>query len=118
MKHKYKLIMSGFSAGILNGLFGSGGGMIVVPCLEKYSSLPPKKAHATAVAVIAPLALVSIFRYGGFANVDIGVISKVCIAGTIGSFLGARLMKNMKSQVLKKIFGCFIIVAAVRMVLL
>lgn len=117
MKHKYKLILSGFSAGVCNGLFGSGGGMIVVPCLEKYASLPAKKAHATAVAVIAPLALVSIFRYLGFAGTDIGVITKVCIAGTIGSFLGARFMKRLKSHVLKKVFGCFIILAAVRMVI-
>lgn len=117
MKHKVALGLSGFAAGICNGLFGSGGGMIVVPCLEKFRELPTKKAHSTAVLVIAPLALVSVFRYVGFTETDKSILFTVSLAGIVGSFIGAKLMKKVKGKLIRRIFACFIIIAAVRMVM-
>ncbi|MBQ8588106.1 MAG: sulfite exporter TauE/SafE family protein [Clostridia bacterium] len=117
MKNKFKIIFWGCLAGLCNGLFGSGGGMVVVPCLENKFDVEPQKAHATAIAVILPLTLVSIIRYMSFSNVEPKLLFTACAGGALGSFAGAKLLKRFSSKVLKRIFGIFILAAAVRMVI-
>ena len=56
-------ILSGALIGIINGLFGGGGGMIAVPVLIGLLGYPQKEAHATAIAVIAPVCAVSAAAY-------------------------------------------------------
>ena len=57
-KKKWYYVFLGLTAGILNGLFGAGGGVAVVPMLEK-AGIEPKKAHATSISIILPLSLLS-----------------------------------------------------------
>ncbi len=117
MKDKFRIIFWGSLAGLCNGLFGSGGGMVVVPCLENKFSVEPQKAHATAIAVILPLTVVSIIRYASFCSVERGLLFTACIGGAAGSFAGAKMLKRFSSKVLRRVFGVFILVAAVRMVI-
>ena len=63
MKEKWKYALSGAAAGTANGLFGAGGGMILVPLLTRWAKLPDKKAFATSISIIAPMCLVSIVIY-------------------------------------------------------
>lgn len=118
MKNKGKLIIMGIFTGFCNGLFGSGGGMIAVPALEKYAGLKPKMAHATAIGVILPITVVSIFKYSAFSSVNLKDLIFVCIGGSIGSVIGAKLLKRFSGKTIKKIFGSVIIIAALRMVML
>ena len=60
-KKYYRHISIGLVSGILNGLFGSGGGCIVVPAMEKFLKMDEKKSHATAIAVILVMSAVSSF---------------------------------------------------------
>ena len=59
-------ILTGLAAGLINGIFGGGGGMIVVPMLVHLLKCLPKKAHATAILIILPLSLVSGIFYAAF----------------------------------------------------
>jgi len=118
MKQRLKLVLFGAMAGICNGVFGSGGGMIVVPFLEKAERFEPQRAHATAIAVILPVTVVSIFKYSRFSAVDTKTLFVACLGGILGSFIGAKLLKRFSGDTIRKIFGCFIMVAAVRMVLI
>ena len=117
MSEKLKMIIFGIFAGTINGLFGSGGGMIVVPGLERFFNTPVRKAHATAIGVIFPLAVVSALRYSRFVKIDFAILPGVCLGGAVGSFLGARLLKKFTSDNLKRIFSCVIIASALRMVI-
>ena len=116
MKKEYKLIAFGALAGFLNGLFGSGGGMVVVPFLKK-TGVPAAKAHATAIAVILPLTVLSIWRYASFGRVDTGVLAKVCLGGIAGGIAGSKLLKKFSPSFLRYGFSVVVIVSAVRMVL-
>ena len=60
---KIMLLLLGGMIGFINGFFGGGGGMICVPTLEKALKLDNKRAHATAIAVIFPLSLISCAIY-------------------------------------------------------
>ena len=60
MTKKCKRTAIGLVTGFANGLFGSGGGTIVVPAMERFLGEEEHKAHATAIAVILPLSLLSL----------------------------------------------------------
>lgn len=107
----------GAVTGILNGLFGSGGGTVAVPGMEKFLSVETKKAHATAIAVILPLSIVSIFVYIGKVQVDLKTLVAVSVGGVLGGYAGAVLLNKLSLRWIHYIFGAFMIAAAVRMVL-
>ncbi len=58
-KNKVKLLSIGIITGFINGLFGSGGGTIVVPALIFLLGMDDHKAHATAISIILPLSIIS-----------------------------------------------------------
>lgn len=120
MNKKKTLLKSsviGALVGFCNGLFGSGGGTVAVPVMEKFLGVEEHKAHATAIAIILPLTAVStvLYIYKGFF--DFTLSWQVSLGGVAGGLLGAYLLKKIPSKILRKIFGVFIMAAAVRMVI-
>lgn len=106
----------GTITGFLNGLFGSGGGSIAVPCLEKFKNLEPHKAHATAISIILPLCIVSIFVYSKHTTVEFQYVLFVSIGGIIGGYIGAKFLKKISPTWLHRIFGIFMLIGAWRMI--
>ena len=106
----------GVVAGFFNGLFGSGGGTIIVPFLEKFLKLDPQKSHATAIFIISGFTLVSLIFYAFSAQLDFALALKVSLGGVLGGFIGAKLLHKLSFPTIHKIFGLFMIAAAVRMV--
>ena len=112
-----KLAAIGLLTGLCNGLFGSGGGTIAVPAMEIVLHVEEHKAHATAIAIILPLTLISVTGYIFNKYVDWNLTWQVAAGGIAGGFIGAHLLKRIPSRVLRKVFGLFMIAAAIRMVL-
>lgn len=108
--------IAGLAAGLLNGLLGAGGGMVIVPLFEK-AGLKPTQAHATSIAVITPLCVLSAFFYlrgGGFSLRD---ALPFLPAGLIGAYLGAKTLPHIPQGLLRRTFGAFMLYAAFRMLL-
>lgn len=112
-----KTILIGAITGFANGLFGSGGGTIVVPCMERFLNVEEHKAHATAIAIILPLSLLSIAFYIWKTDVLWNIALYASLGGVIGGFIGAKLLNKLSGVWLHRIFGIFMIVAAIRMIL-
>ena len=112
-----KIIAIGIAAGLCNGLFGAGGGMIVVPSMVHFLKVEDHDAHATAIAVILPLVVVSSFIYFKNGYIDLGKALPVAVGSVIGGISGAYLLDRIPSHWLRKIFALFMIAAAVRMLL-
>lgn len=109
------MLLAGLVVGALNGLLGSGGGMICVPMLKRFG-LEQKKAQATAMFVILPISIASMIIYitrGGFnfgANIFV-------IAGVIaGGIIGAKILNKMNNNLVGIIFALIMLVAGIRMV--
>jgi len=109
-------ILVGLVTGAANGLFGAGGGTILVPSLQKFLKMETHKSHATAIAVILPLTLVSIFFYRHAGETNWGALLWISLGGLAGGFLGAKLLDKLTSKWLHRIFGLFMMAAAIRMV--
>ncbi len=111
-----KYLGIGLTAGIANGLFGSGGGTIAVPAMVYLLDEEEHHAHATALLIILPLTLVSSVFYLINNYVDWNITWKAMVGGVAGGIIGAFLLNKCPSGVLRKIFGIFMIVAAIRMI--
>lgn len=109
-------ILSGIAIGIVNGIFGAGGGMLAVPLL-KNSGLDQKTAHANAVAVILPITVVSAVFYitKGYVKITAGLL--FVPTGILGSVIGTVLLKKFSNKLLQKVFAFFMLYAGVRLLL-
>ena len=115
MKYKKEIII-GLLSGILNGLFGAGGGCIVVPCLEKFLGFPQKKAHATAVGIILIMSALSAVIYVLRGQFNFPIWLPVTIGGSAGGVLGGMLLPKISGKWLRTIFGGIIIITALKMI--
>lgn len=111
------LLIIGLVIGLINGLFGSGGGTIAIPALVSILDFEQHKAHATAISIIFPLSLISTFLYFKHGALDLKIAFLVSLGGVIGSYIGACNLNKIPSSTLRKIFGAFMILAAIRMVM-
>ena len=117
IKKNLTILAIGIITGMANGLFGSGGGTIAVPAMILLLSEEEHKAHATAIAIILPLTVMSTFFYVSNNYIDFALTMKVIVGGIVGGYIGAKLLKICPTIVLRKLFAIFMIFAAIRMIL-
>ncbi len=112
-----KKIIIGLIAGLVSGLFATGGGMIVVPALVYLLKTDEVKARATSVFVILPMVITSgIFYYkNDFIDWKIGALC--ALGGLVGGYLGAKYLKRIPELYLKLSFTIFLIYVSVKMII-
>ena len=113
---KLYIVAAGVVCGFLNGFFGAGGGTVAVPFLKKIG-LSEHEAHATSVAVILPITLVSAIFYILRGDALISDSLQFVYAGVVGAVVGAFVMRKISGVWLKRIFGAVVVFASVRMFL-
>ena len=106
----------GIIAGVVSGLFSTGGGMIIVPAFIHLLNMEDTKARGTSVFCILPMVITSsIFYYqGNYINWNTAILC--AIGGTIGGYFGAKLLKKLPEKVLKIAFTVFLIYVSFRMI--
>lgn len=113
---RIKAGVSGILIGLLNGLFGSGGGLVAVPMLHSAGILG-RNAHATSIAIMLPLSLLSGSIYLFKGQVNLMEALKFIPLGLVGSLCGAYLLPKINTILLKRIFGIMLIFSAVRILI-
>ena len=104
------------AAGIINGLLGSGGGMIAVPALEK-SGVKANRAHATSVAIMLPLSAVSAVFYLWGGDVSLSDALPYIPGGIAGALLGVLLLRKVRPKLLRRAFGAVAVYSGLRILL-
>lgn len=116
MKQRQRFIFAGLFAGLVNGLFGGGGGMVLLPSLRK-GGLPQKQAFATCVAIIFPICLVSASVFLLRTPFDFLTALPYLIGGAVGGSVGGKLFKNVSNVWLRRIFAAFMLYGGARYLL-
>ena len=106
--------LAGAAAGLVNGFFGGGGGMVLVPLLAGWCGLGQRKAFATSVAVILPLCALSAGIYLFREGVDLAAALPYLLGGLIGGFAGGRLFKRLNMVWLRRLFALLLLYGGVR----
>jgi uncharacterized membrane protein YfcA len=107
--------LASFAAGLINGLLGAGGGAVLVPALTLRRRLEQHKAHATALCVILPTAIISAFIYIKNGFMDWPLILKLALSGILGGVTGARLLPKIPAGRLRAVLGLFMLISGGKM---
>lgn len=109
------LIVIGLLAGAFSGMVGIGGGVLIIPALIYFLGFSQHQAQGTSLAImLPPIGLMAAYQYykAGHVNLTYAII----IAGAffVGGYIGAKYAVKMPQDVLKKVFGVFLILVALK----
>lgn len=108
----------GLMGGVSSGLFGVGGGVVMVPAMVLLLSPPIRDmqmAVGTSLAVIVPTAIVGAFQHTKLNNVDWRVVMWLAPTAVLGGFLSPVLTTHLSSDNLKRAFGGFLILVGAKL---
>lgn len=107
----------GLVAGLASGYVGVGGGFIMVPLMLSLIGIPMKKASGTSLIAVMILAVPGVIEQGLLGNIDYLAGIMVAVGSIPGAVVGAQLVRKVPERILRFIFGGFLIVAAILLVL-
>lgn len=105
----------GIGAGLLSGMFGLGGGIIIVPGLMFALRMDQRRAHGTSLAGVLPISMASIITYWVHDHIDWTVTLWLTIGSVGGALIGARLLAVLPKRVLTLLFVAVLAIAGIRM---
>jgi uncharacterized membrane protein YfcA len=108
-------VLAGFTAGLAGGLFGVGGGIVLVPMLTAFFALSQHQAHGTSLAVIGATALSGLVVYGLAGHVAWMPAALMSVASVFTARLGARLAARTSRERLTGAFAVFLLLVAARL---
>jgi uncharacterized membrane protein YfcA len=106
----------GTAAGVFSGLFGVGGGSVIVPLLVLWLGFGTKEATGTSLAAIVVIAAVAAAAQAGYGNVDVGRAALIGLPAIGGVVLGTWLQQRIHAKWLQLAFSVFLVVVAVDLV--
>lgn len=110
-------IILGLISGIFGGMFGIGGGTILIPALVYLFGLTQLQAQGTTLAImVPPIGLLAAMRYYYSGNVKLGMAIFICIGFFIGGLLGAHIVQKFPDPLLKKMFGVYLLAVSLKMI--
>jgi uncharacterized protein len=106
----------GLVAGVLSGLFGVGGGILIIPALVLLANFPTKVALGTSLgALLLPVGLLGAYTYYRYGNLDIKASLLIALGLFVGAWLGAKLAHALPGPTLQRMFAVFIVIMAVQL---
>jgi uncharacterized membrane protein YfcA len=113
------LLAIGLIAGVFAGMFGIGGGLIIVPALLFFVKLKELEAIGTSLAaLIPPVGLLGAAEYYRNGFINIRYAGLVALGLFVGAYFGARIMIALPPEVIRRLYGFFLLVIAARMLII
>lgn len=118
MQHILSLLV-GLVGGIFSGIFGIGGGAIMIPALIYLFGMTQHQAQGTCLAILLPpIGILAVLRYYQSGHVNWPIAIFVALGFVFGAYFGADWIQPVSAPILKRAFGIFLIVLGLKMVLL
>ncbi len=108
----------GLVGGVLSGLFGIGGGLVIVPGLILLLGMTPKQAAGTSLAaLLLPVGILGAIEYWRAGYIDVRLALLLAVGILIGAFIGARVAVGLPNELIQRAFGVLLVVVGVRLAL-
>ena len=105
----------GLFAGVLSGMFGIGGGVIIVPVIQFFAKFHVKEAIGTSLAaLLLPCTLPAVLSYYRVGQVNIMAAAIIAAGLLIGAYAGSLVTLELPDLAVKRVFGVFLLIIAVR----
>lgn len=109
----------GLVGGVLSGLFGIGGGLVIVPALILLAGMTAKQAAGTSLAaLLLPVGILGAMEYWRAGHVNVQMALLVAVGLLVGAFIGARLAVGLPNELLQRAFGVFLLLVGLRLALI
>lgn len=109
------LLVLGLVAGLLSSMVGIGGGIVIVPALVFLFAMSQKMAQGTSLALLLPpVGIFAVMNYYKAGFVDVKIAGLLIVAFVVGSFLGSKVALSLPENVIKKIFGVFLMLVSIK----
>jgi len=109
------VVVVGILAGFLSGLFGVGGGILIVPGLVLVAHMDQRMAHGTSLAGVLPIAASSMVTYWAHDHIDWVVVLFLAIGAVAGAVLGTKLLHILPHRTLGVAFAVLLLASAARL---
>jgi uncharacterized protein len=110
------LTIIGLIVGFFGGMFGVGGGVILIPALVYIMGMEQHSAQGTSVAILLPpIGIVAAYNYYKAGHINIKYAIIIAITFVIGSYFGSKLAVNLPDQTSKKIFAVIMFLISIKM---
>ena len=111
------MLFVGLFAGFLSGMVGVGGGIVIVPVLVYFLGLTQHQAQGTVLfMLLLPIGILGVFNYYKSGNVDIKYAFIIASTFVVGCYFGSKLAISLEQEVVKKIFGCTMLLISLKMI--
>ena len=111
-----KIVAAGLAAGFLSGLFGVGGGILIVPALVLLVGMAQKLAHGTSLAAVLPIAVSGLIGFALEDSVDWPVAAALTVGAMAGAVLGTHALQVLSPRAVGRIFAIVMFASALRLV--
>ena len=110
------LLVIGTITGVMAGMLGIGGGLVVIPALVMVMGMSQQSAQGTSLAMmLPPIGILAAYNYYKAGHVDIRIALLLAIAFIAGSYFGSKLAIKLPQELMKKLFGIFLLLVAIKM---
>ena len=117
MRRILQLAAIGTAAGALSGLFGVGGGTVIVPLLIVWLGYGEREATGTSMAAIIVIAAIAVaIQAGGYGNVDAGYAALVGIPAVAGAIAGTALQQRIPERAISLVFAALLVLIAIELI--
>lgn len=113
----WRVALVGVLAGLASGLFGVGGGLVIVPGLVMVAAFGQRLSHGTSLTAIVPIAVTGAIGYATAGEVDVAVGALVAAGALVGAPLGVAALARVPQGGLRTAFAVLLVLAAVRLVI-
>jgi len=109
-------IVIGLIAGAMSGMFGIGGGVVMVPLLLYLLRFEQHRAQGTSLAVLCvPVAALGVLNYWKAGNIDLRAAGFIAVGFLVGGYLGSRLSLGLDQGLVRKLFAALLMVLALQL---
>lgn len=114
------LFVIGLGAGFLNGLLGAGGGILIVFGLRRLLRgrlKDPRAIYPTAIAVMLPLSLLSVWQYARAGSLELSDLAWLILPAIAGGAIGALLLRRLSVKTMSRLFAAVVLISGLVLVL-
>lgn len=112
-----RLIAIGTAAGLFSGLFGVGGGSVIVPLLVLWLGYEAREATGTSLAAIVFVAAFAAIFQAAYGNVNLGDAALIGVPAVAGALLGTWLQQRLATKAISLMFAALLVASAVELIL-